>query len=59
MYTGSLGNSTNNAAKFGALETGLATLHREGMTNILMEVDSILIINTVRKLQNNTRVGKI
>jgi ribonuclease HI len=59
MYIGSLGNSTNSAAKLGALETGLATLHWEGMTNILMEVDSMLIMKTVRKLQNNTIVGKI
>jgi ribonuclease HI len=30
LYTGSLGNSTNNAAEFGALETGLEILHGKG-----------------------------
>jgi ribonuclease HI len=59
LYTGSLGNSTNNAAEFGSLETGLEILHWEGMNNIIVEGDSMLVINTIRKLQNDTRVGKI
>jgi ribonuclease HI len=59
LYVGSLGNSTNNAAEFGALETGLEILSREGMTNAIVEGDSALVINTVRKLQNGTRIGKI
>jgi ribonuclease HI len=59
LYTRSLGNSTNNTAEFGALETGLEILHREGMTNIVVEGYSILVINTVRKLQNDTKVGNI
>jgi ribonuclease HI len=59
LYAGSLGNSTNNAAEFGALETGLEILSREGMTNAIVEGDSALVINTVRKLQNGTRMGKI
>jgi ribonuclease HI len=52
FYTGSLGNSTNNVAKFGALETGLEILHREGIENVIVEGDSMLFINTLRKLQN-------
>jgi ribonuclease HI len=59
LYTTSLGNSTNNAVEFGALEIGLEILHREGMTNAIEEGDSTLVINIVRKLQNDTRVGKI
>jgi ribonuclease HI len=59
LYTGSLGNSTNNAAEFGALETGLEILRREAITNTIVEGDSMLVINTVRKLQNGTRMGKI
>jgi ribonuclease HI len=59
LYTGSPGNSTNNAAEFGALETGLQILHREGITNVVVEGDSMLVINTVRKIENDTKVGKI
>jgi ribonuclease HI len=59
LYTGSLGNSTNNAVEFRSLEIGLKILHREGMTNIVVEGDSMLVINTARKLQNDTKVGKI
>lgn len=59
MYTESLGNSTNNAAKFGSLETDLEILHWEGMTNAIVEGDSTLVINTIRRLQICTRVGKI
>jgi ribonuclease HI len=59
LYARSLGNSTNNVAEFGALETGLEILSREGMTNTIVEGDSMLVINTVRRLQNGTRVGKI
>jgi ribonuclease HI len=59
LYTRSLGNSTNNATKFGALETVLEILHREGMENVIVEGDSMLVINTVRKLQNDTKMGKI
>jgi ribonuclease HI len=59
LYTGSLGNSTNNATEFGALETSLEILQQEGMTNIIVEGYSMLVINTVRKLQNGTRVGNI
>jgi hypothetical protein len=29
------------------------------MTNIVVEGDSMIVINTARKLQNNTKVGKI
>jgi ribonuclease HI len=59
LYAGSLGNSTNNAAEFRALETGLEILSRERMTNTIVEGDSMLVINTVKRLQNGTRVGKI
>jgi ribonuclease HI len=59
LYVGILGNSTNNAAEFGALEIGLEILSREGMTNVIVEGDSTLVINIVRRLQNGTRVGKI
>jgi ribonuclease HI len=59
LYIGSLGNSTNNVVKFGALETGFKILSRDGMKNIIVEGDSTLIINTVRRLQNGTIVGNI
>jgi ribonuclease HI len=59
LYTGSLGNSTNNVVEFRSLEIGLEILRREGMTNIVVEGDSMLVINTARKLQNDTKVGKI
>jgi ribonuclease HI len=59
LYAGSLGNSTNNAAEFGALELGLEILSRERMTNTIVEGDSTLVINTVKRLQNGTRVGKV
>jgi hypothetical protein len=59
IHARSLGNSTNNATEFGALETGLEILSRKGITNAIVEGDSMLVINTVRKLQNGTRMGKI
>jgi hypothetical protein len=58
LYPGSLGNSTNNVMEFGALETGLEILSRERMKKSIMEGDSTLVINTVKRLQNGTRVGK-
>jgi hypothetical protein len=58
LYTGSMGNSTNNT-KFGALELGLEILSRERMTNTIVEGDSTLVINMVKRLQNGTRVGKV
>jgi ribonuclease HI len=59
LYAGSIGNSTNNAVEFGALELGLEILRREGMTNTIVEGDSTLVINTVKKLQYGTKVGKV
>jgi ribonuclease HI len=59
LYVGSLRNSTNNTAEFGALELGLEILSRERMTNTIVEGDSTLVINTVKRLQNGTRVGKV
>jgi ribonuclease HI len=59
LYVGSMGKSTNNAAKFRALEIGLKILSRERMTNTIVEGDSTLVINTVKRLQNGTRVGKV
>jgi ribonuclease HI len=54
-----MGKSTNNAAEFRALEIGLEILSRERMTNTIVEGDSTLVINTVKRLQNGTRVGKV
>ena len=59
LYPGSLRNSTNNVVEFGALETGLEILSREGMKNTIVEGDSTLVINTARRLQNDTRMEKI
>jgi ribonuclease HI len=59
LYAGSMGNSINNAVEFGALELGLEILIRERMKNTIMEGDSTLVINTVKILQNVTRVGKV
>jgi hypothetical protein len=59
LYVGSLGNSTNNIAEFEALETDLYIISREGMTNFIMEGNSTLVINTIRRLKNGTRMGKI
>jgi ribonuclease HI len=59
LYARSMGNSTNNAAEFGSLELGLEILSRERMTNTIVEGDSTLVINTVKRLQNGTRVDKV
>jgi ribonuclease HI len=59
LYAGSLRNSTNNAVEFGALELGLEILSRERMTNTIVEGDSTLVINTMKRLQNGTKVGKV
>jgi ribonuclease HI len=59
LYMGSMGNSTNNVEEFGVLELGLEILSRERMTNTIVEGDSTLVINTAKRLQNDTRVGKV
>ena len=59
LYAGSLRNSTNNTAKFRSLETGLEILSRERMTNTIVEGESTMLINMVKRLQNVTRVGKV
>jgi hypothetical protein len=59
MYTWSMGNSTNNATKFGAREICLEILICERMKNTIMEGDSTLVIHTSKRLQNGTRVGKV
>ena len=59
LYAGSMGNSTNNTAEFGALKLGLEILRRERMTNTIVEGDSTLVINTTKRLKNGTRVGKV
>jgi hypothetical protein len=59
LYAGSMGNSTNNATEFGALEISLRILRRERMTNTIVEGDSTLVINMTKRLQNGTRVGKV
>jgi ribonuclease HI len=59
LYAANMGNSTNNATEFGALELGLEILSHERMTNNIMEGDSTLVINMTKRLQNGTRVGKV
>jgi ribonuclease HI len=59
LYAKSLGNTTINTVEFKALETDLEILSRERMKNTIVEGDSMLVINTVKRLQNGTRVGKI
>jgi ribonuclease HI len=59
LYVGSFGNSANNASEFGALDLSLKILSRERMTNTIMEGDSTLVINRVKRLQNDTRMGKV
>jgi ribonuclease HI len=59
LYAGSMGKSTNDATKFGAMELGLEILRRERMKNTIVEGDSTLVINMVKRLQNDTRVGKV
>jgi ribonuclease HI len=50
LYAGSMGNSTKNKTEFGALELGLEILRCKRMTNTIMEDDSTLVINTVKRL---------
>jgi ribonuclease HI len=50
LYVGSIGNSTNNATEFGAMELHLDIMRREGMTNVIVEGDSTLVINMAKKL---------
>jgi ribonuclease HI len=58
LYVGSMGKSTKNAAEFGAMKLGLEILIHERMKNTIMEGESTLVINMVKRLQNGTRVGK-
>jgi ribonuclease HI len=59
LYAGSMGKSTNNGTEFRDLEIGLEILSCERMKNTIVEGDSTLVINTVKRLQNDTRVGKV
>jgi ribonuclease HI len=59
LYTDSMGKSTNNAVEFEALEIGLEIISRERMTNTIVEGDTTLVINTMKRLKNGTRVGKV
>jgi ribonuclease HI len=54
-----MGNSTNNVVEFGALELGLEILSCKRMTNIIVEGDSTLVINTAKIIQNGTSVSKV
>jgi ribonuclease HI len=54
-----MGNSTNNALEFRALEISLEILSHERMKNAIVEGDSTLVINMVKRLQNGTRVGNV
>jgi ribonuclease HI len=46
LYATNVGNTTNNALEFYALEQGLDILVREGLVNITVEVDSSMVIRT-------------
>ena len=59
LYARSMGKSTNNAGKFSVLEIGLEILIYERMKNTIVEGDSTLVINMVKRLQTGTRVGKV
>jgi ribonuclease HI len=59
LYTGSMGKSTNNVGKFSVLEIGLEILSCERMKNTIVEGDSTMVINMVKRLQIGTRVGKV
>ena len=59
LYARIFGNSANNAVEFGALDLGLKIISRERMTNTIVEGESTMVINTVKRLQNDTRVGKV
>jgi ribonuclease HI len=59
LYASSIGNTTNNAAEFGALEQGLEILIREGHVNVTVEGDSTLVISTAKILQCGTNIGKL
>jgi ribonuclease HI len=59
LYVGNMGNTTNNAMEFEAMELGLKILSRERMKNIIVEGNSTLVINMAKGLQNGIRVGKV
>jgi ribonuclease HI len=46
----SVGNTTNNATFFFALEQGLEIMIREGHVNVTVEGDSTLVIGTDEKI---------
>jgi ribonuclease HI len=59
LYAGNMGNSNNNVEEFRALEFGIEILSCERMTNTIVEGDSTLVIKTMKRLQNGTKVGKV
>jgi ribonuclease HI len=59
LFARSMGKSTKNATEFGSLKLGLKILSCERMTNTIMEGDSTLVTNMVKRIQNGMRVGKV
>jgi len=51
LYATSVGNTTNNATEFGALEQGMDILIRESHANVTVEGESTLVIGTAKILQ--------
>ena len=53
-----MGETTNNDAKFTALEQGLGLLVRLGKGRVIVEGDSHLAITTFKKIQHGTQPSK-
>jgi len=59
IFHSDLGNATNNVAELMALKQCLEILIESDLHNAIVEVDSELIINSVKKICNGTTPEKV
>jgi len=58
IFYGNLGKTTNNMVKLMAMEQSLEFLVQENRQNMIIEVDSEIVINFVRRISWGTRLEK-
>jgi len=59
IFSESIGINSNNVAELQALLSGLVIAKKHGWSALVLEGDSLIIINTIKKLINDTSLGKL
>jgi ribonuclease HI len=57
-YGGKLGVNTNNAIELHALEEGLRISSTQGISKLIVEGDSQVIINILKRMQHGSPISK-